>query len=193
MHAPAARDDASRRAHELLVDQLGRLTTSAEWLAMLDATRRFHTYSARNVMLLIAQGARGRVAGYRTWQTIPAEGGGTCQVAKGAKALTVLAPITRDIEDIDPATGYMTTRRALVGFKGARVFDESALVRPPAHVDVMPQLLTGPAPNRLFDALAKQVHTAGFTLETGDIAPANGRTTWSSRTVTIRDELDAAQ
>ena len=187
------RDPRAARAHALLMDQLGTLTSSNQWLAMLDMTRSFHTYSARNVMLLIAQGARGRVAGYRTWQTIPAEGGGTCQVAKGAKALTILAPITRDVEDIDPATGHTTTRRTLVGFKGARVFDESALVRPPAHVDVMPQLLTGPAPERLFDALAEQVHTAGFTFVTGDIAPANGRTTWSSRTVTIRGDLDAAQ
>ncbi len=193
MNAPGARDDASRRAHELLVDQLGRLTTSAEWLAMLDATRRFHTYSARNVMLLIAQGASGRVAGYRTWQTIPAHDGQHCQVRRGATGLLVLAPVTRTVRDADPATGEEPTRRVLVGFKAVRVFDEAALVSPPAIPEVRPALLAGHAPHQLFDGLAHQVRAAGFSLADGDCAPANGETSWGTRQVTLRGDLDGAQ
>jgi hypothetical protein len=193
MHAPAARDNASRRAHELLVDQLGRLTTSAEWLAMLDATRRFHTYSARNVMLLIAQGASGRVAGYRTWQTIPAHDGQHCQVRRGATGLLVLAPVTRTVRDSDAATGEETTRRVLAGFKAVRVFDEAALVSRPAIPEVRPALLAGHAPHQLFDGLAHQVRAAGFSLADGDCAPANGETSWAARHVTLRGNLDGAQ
>src|SRR5438445_6343161 len=106
-------DARAAEAHALLVDRLRALTSSEQWLAMLESSRRFHTYSARNVLLLMAQGAQGRVAGYRTWQTIPAQDGGTCQVRKGARALTVLAPITRDIEHADETTGERVTRRVL--------------------------------------------------------------------------------
>ncbi|MGH9025353.1 MAG: ArdC-like ssDNA-binding domain-containing protein, partial [Acidimicrobiia bacterium] len=147
----ATSSDALREAHELLAAQVARLATSDEWLAMLDMTRRFHTYSARNVMLLIAQGAEGRVAGYRTWQTIPDRDGGRCQVRKGAKAHRILAPVHRSVSVEDPDTGENVTRRVLARFKIVHVFDESALVAPPAEPEVaMPQLLRGAAPERLY-------------------------------------------
>ena len=187
------RDERTAHAHELLLEQLRSLTTSDQWLSMLEMSRRFHAYSARNVLLLLAQGAQGRVAGYRTWQTIPAQDGGTCQVRKGAQALTVLAPITRQRDDTDPATGESTTRRVVVGFKGARVFDEAALVTPPAAPQVMPELLRGESPQQLWNALAEQVRAAGFTVQHGDCAPANGRTDWLARTVTVRPDLEPAQ
>jgi hypothetical protein len=187
------RDERTAQAHDLLLERLRSLTTSDQWLSMLELSRRFHTYSARNVLLLVAQGAQGRVAGYRTWQTIPAEDGTNCQVRKGARALTVLAPVTRQREDSDPATGESTTRKILVGFKGVRVFDEAALVTRPAVPEVMPELLRGESPQELWNALAEQVRAAGFMLQYGDCAPANGRTDWVDRTVTIRPDLDPAQ
>jgi hypothetical protein len=187
------RDARTAQAHELLLDQLRALTTGDQWLSMLELSRRFHTYSARNVLLLLAQGARGRVAGYRTWQTIPARDGGNCQVRKGAKSLTVLAPITRPRDEINHTTGETTTRRVLVGFKGVRVFDEAALVTPPANPEVMPELLRGESPQHLWHALADQVRAAGFTLHDGDCSPANGRTDWLARTVTVRPDLEPAQ
>ena len=187
------RHDATTEAHNLLMAQLEQLTTSDHWLTMLDMTRRFHSYSARNVLLLIAQGAQGRVAGYRTWQTIPAQDGRHCQVRRGATGMLVLAPVTRTITQTDDTTGEPTRRRVLAGFKAVRVFDEAALVSPPAIPDVKPELLAGQAPGRLFDALATQVHDAGFTLTDGDCAPANGQTNWVSRQVILRPGLDHAQ
>lgn len=186
-------DARAARAHELMVEQLCALTTSEQWLAMLEMGRQFHTYSARNALLLLAQGAQGRVAGYRTWQAIPARSGGTCQVRKGAQALTVLAPITRDREAVDEASGERTVRRVLIGFKPVRVFDEAALVEPPAATEVMPDLLRGEAPTRLFTALADQIRGKGFQVQDGDCAPANGRTDWMTRMVTIRPDLEPAQ
>jgi IrrE N-terminal-like domain len=190
---PVGRDERAARAHALLLDRLRALTTSRQWLDMLETSRRFHSYSAHNVLLLVAQGAQGRVAGYRTWQTIPADGGGTCQVRHGATAMTVLAPVTRAVEEVDDDTGERTPRRRLVGYKPVRVFDETALVRPPTRTDVEPELLRGESPQLLYDALAGQVHTGGFHIEDGDCAPANGRTDWTTRTVTIRADLEAAQ
>jgi hypothetical protein len=187
------RDERTAHAHELLLERLRALTTSDQWLTMLELSRRFHTHSARNVLLLLAQGAEGRVAGYRTWQTIPAQDGGTCQVRKGAQSLTVLAPITRQRDEIDTATGDKTKRRVLVGFKGVRVFDETSLVAPPATPEVMPELLHGESPQHVWHALAEQVSAAGFTLNDGDCSPANGRTDWLARTVTVRPDLEPAQ
>ena len=160
--ATLPQDARAAEAHALLVEQLRALTSSEQWLSMLEMSRRFHTYSARNVLLLMVQGAQGRVAGYRTWQTIPDEGGGNCQVRKGAKAMTILAPVTRSIEHTDEVTSETTSRRALVGFKAVRVFDETALVSPPATAEVVPQLLTGNTAERLYDTLAGQVREAGF-------------------------------
>jgi len=187
------RDERTAHAHELLLERLRALTTSDQWLTMLELSRRFHTYSARNVLLLLAQGAEGRVAGYRTWQTIPAQDGGTCQVRKGAQSLTVLAPITRQRDDTDTATGEKTKRRVLVGFKGVRVFDERSLVAPPATPEVMPELLHGESPQQIWYALAEQVRAAGFALNDGDCSTANGRTDWLARTVTVRPDLAPAQ
>ena len=192
-NAAIPHDERTARAHELLLEQLRSLTSSDQWLAMLEMSRRFHSYSARNVLLLIAQGAQGHVAGYRTWQTIPADGGGTCQVRKGATALTILAPVTRTVERRDDTTGESTTRRALAGFKAVRVFDEAALVNGPAANDVLPELLAGDSPQAIYDALASQVHAANVQLQVGDCAPANGRTHWTTRTVTIRADLEPAQ
>lgn len=186
-------DARAAEAHALLVDRLRALTSSEQWLAMLEMSRRFHTYSARNVLLLMVQGAQGRVAGYRTWQTIPAEAGGTCQVRKGAKAMTILAPVTRSTVDLDEATGERKTRRVLVGFKAVRVFDETALVSPPATETVVPELLKGTAAEEVYDSLAAQVRKAGLRVEDGDCAPANGRTDWTSRLVTVRPDLEPAQ
>ncbi len=85
--------DKLDEAHQLLVDGVAALVSGEQWQAMLEATARFHSYSPNNVLLLMLQGAEGRVAGYRTWQRIPARDGGMCQVAKGARALRILAPM----------------------------------------------------------------------------------------------------
>jgi hypothetical protein len=91
--------------HQRMLDGLSELTTGTEWAAWLQSARRFHRYSAQNQMLLAIQGATGLVASYRTWQRIPAADGSRCQVARGEKGLTILAPMTVTTRDIDEATG----------------------------------------------------------------------------------------
>ena len=73
------------------------------------------------------------------------------------------------------------------------MFDETALVSPPATAEVVPQLLTGNTAERLYDTLAGQVREAGFRLEDGDCSPANGRTDWTTRIVTVRPDLEPSQ
>jgi hypothetical protein len=180
-------------AHQMLLASLQALVTSDDWLAMLDATRRFHSYSPTNVLLLLAQGAEGRVAGYRTWQRIPARDGGYCQVARGARGMNILAPLQRVVREFDPDAGEERVRPVLTGFKVVRVFDERALVSQPAIPEIEPALLHGNAPDALFQALRVRIEYERFSVEHQDCSPANGMTDWATRSVVVRPDLDAAQ
>ena len=82
--------------------------------------------------------------------------------------------------------------RLFRGFRVVHVFDPSQCDGPPLP-DVRPATLTGDAPGPLWHSLAAQVEAAGFTLERGGCAGANGRTDYATRTVRVRDDVDAAQ
>src|SRR6056297_3320363 len=130
--------------HARLDERLAELSTSDEWLDYLANARRFHRYSPSNQLLLALQGAEGLVASYRNWQNIPAQGGGTCQVAKGEKGLAILAPLTSRAVEVDDTTGEETTVSRLRGFRTVKVFHQGQLIHPPAIADhVMPELLAG--------------------------------------------------
>ena len=189
--SPEPAHDRLAAAHDLLVGQVAKLTSSTEWRAMLEAARWFHSYSPRNVLLLLAQGAHGRVAGYRAWQNISAHGGGSCQVARGATGHLILAPVHRVVREPD-ADGEERIQRWLRGFKAVRVFDETQLVAPPAVPEVRPQVLTGVAPGRLATGLTAVVRAQGYSLVERDVAPAFGRTDFASREVAIRSGLAPA-
>jgi hypothetical protein len=84
----------------------------------------------------------------------------------------------------------------LVGVRIAYVFDISQTEGKPLADSgtVRPTLLTGQAPQHLWDGLALQVSEAGFDLADQDLANgANGRTDFASRQVLIRPGLDPAQ
>jgi hypothetical protein len=87
------RDEWRRRAveqaHQRLTAGVARLVDGEQWQAILAAAARFHAYSWRNVLLILAQrpGAT-RLAGYRTWQALGR------QVRRGEHGIGVLAPIT---------------------------------------------------------------------------------------------------
>lgn len=188
--------DKLDEAHRLLVDGVAALVSGEEWRAMLEASARFHSYSPNNVLLLMLQGAQGRVAGYRTWQRIPAQDGGMCQVAKGARGLHILAPMVgrrpAANQDEPPEAKRAATR--LYGFRVVSVFDQTQLVSPPAIEEVAPSLLEGHGPAGVYEALAAQVRAAGFDIACdAGIAPANGMTDYRSRVVTIREGMSPAQ
>ena len=100
--------DWSRTFTPRLTARFTEMISSRDWLDYLAAARRFHRYSPNNQLLLALQGAQGHVASYGTWQRIPAEGGGTCQVAKGQSGLMILAPLTARTVDVDVVTGEET-------------------------------------------------------------------------------------
>lgn len=179
-------DARLEQAQQLLADAVRQLVTADDWCAVLQAAGRFHRYSARNILLLLAQGATGRVAGYRTWQQISAQDGGQCQVRKGARGLTILAPTRRPTWVTDPVSGERSQLWLLTGFRTASVFDEASLVSPPAMQLPGPTLLKADAPSAARARLVELLEAEGFPVMEADIAPAWGRTTWKPRSVAIR-------
>ncbi|HWE54346.1 MAG TPA: ArdC-like ssDNA-binding domain-containing protein [Acidimicrobiales bacterium] len=177
--------DRTDRLHELqeqLEQQVAELVSGEDWARMLETASRFHRYSANNVMLIMAQmSTASRVAGFNTWKQLGRS------VRKGEHAIRILAPCKYKVEtdDGDP-------RWILRGFTTACVFDISQTEGADIP-DIRPVLLAGEAPAGLWDALAKQVATAGFTLDRGDCGGANGVTNYATRTVTVRADVDDAQ
>jgi antirestriction protein ArdC len=55
-----------------------------------------------------------------------------------------------------------------------------------------PELLTGDGPGGAWDALVSLVEARGFTVSTGELAPANGTTNLLARRVLVADRLDMA-
>ncbi len=184
--------------HAQLEERLSALSSSDEWLDYLATARRFHRYSPNNQLLLALQGAEGHVASYNTWQTIPAQGGGTCQVAAGEKGLTILAPMTSRTVEVDDHTGEETTVRRLRGFRTVKVFHEGQLISPPAIGEqVLPELLTGE--NRwqhVWAAVVGRLTGDGYTVTRHTRTPTetwNGLTSWAERAVLIADDLQPPQ
>lgn len=93
--------------------------------------RQFHNYSFWNLILIWMQcPAATQVAGYRTWQKLGR------YVKQGERAIYILAPLLKKIEEPDKDTGEMQTAKILKGFKPVSVFayeqtDGKALVVPP--------------------------------------------------------------
>lgn len=182
--------------HDTLTDAVTALVSGEEWVAMLAAAAHFHRYSLSNLLLIHrARPDATRVAGFRTWLSLGRH------VRKGERGIPILAPCTYKTDpapdDAEPTTGADATgdgspRRVLRGFRVVYVFDVSQTDGDPLP-DVVPVLLEGDDPGRLWDALAAQVESAGFALDRADCSPANGITDYLARRVSVRPDLSPAQ
>ncbi len=194
------------RRDELLVEAQERLAAAVEtlregtgWKAWLDMASQLPNYSLNNQLLLMMQNPNARmVAGFRQWEAM----GRT--VMKGETALRIYAPmIYRNKEGDDPAgvaptPGDPEQKSGHVrGFTAVPVFDVSQTGGDPIPEPPNAVLLDGQAPQGLWDALAEQITTAGFTVHrvasADTIGGANGRTTWGARTVEVRADVSEAQ
>lgn len=181
--------------HDMLTDAVAALVSGEEWAAMLAAAARFHRYSLSNLLLIYhARPDATRVAGFRTWLSLGRH------VRKGERGIPILAPCAYKTDpapdDAEPtgadAAGESAPRRVLRGFRVVYVFDVSQTDGDPLP-EVVPVLLEGDDPGRLWDALAAQVTSAGFALDRADCSPANGVTDYVTRRVSVRPDLSPAQ
>jgi antirestriction protein ArdC len=105
--------DPLRAAHDRLLVEVAALTTSGDWLAYLGAMRRFHRYSATNVLMIMSQRPDASlVAGFGTWKRMGRH------VRKGARGIAIWAPMLRRATDAADDAGAR-----LYGFRLAHVFD----------------------------------------------------------------------
>lgn len=193
-----------------LADAVAGLVTGEDWRRALEFAARFRSRSFRNTLLILTQHAAAydaglttaptptHVAGYQQWQDMGR------QVRKGAKGYGIFAPVTalhvregntwiRLPKGKKPAPGQKT-RRLMVGSRVVTVFDISMTEGPEIPSPPRPQLLTGQAPEGLWDGVVTQIRAAGFNFSTvptaADIGGAEGVTSFTNRTVTLRADAD---
>ncbi|MGD9795668.1 MAG: hypothetical protein AB7V43_19550 [Acidimicrobiia bacterium] len=198
-------DERLTRLHEALVERVEQLVSGEDFIRFVAESARFHRYSPQNRLLIACQlvdrGVEpdGLTASYKTWTRVPAEGGGTCQVAKGEKALWIYAPMTATRRVVDDETGDSRVVSAGVrGFKPVSVFHQSQLEHPPELPEPpMPELLRGDdAPARVWDGVVAELAADGYTVglvERARGATWNGQTSFTSREVRVHDDLEPPQ
>jgi antirestriction protein ArdC len=173
---PEERQAKLDAAHQQLADAVAALTSSDDWCRYLEVMSRFHTYSATNCLMIAMQRPEAtRVAGFRAWTTFGR------QVRKGSKGIAIWAPVTRKVDQAEGTEHDPSDPRRCVGFRLTYVFDVAD-----TDGDLLPtspapaRLLAGAAPEGMWDALAAQVHAAGYQLELVDTIAhspgANGTT-----------------
>ena len=201
-----ARQIRLEQFHTRLSESVLSMTSGAAWSDWLKTAARFHHYSFRNTVAIWAQRPEAtQVAGYRVWQSMGR------QVRKGERGIEILAPVTHRVDDVsDSDAGPRTPAgtgnhpglptppaRTVVGYRIAHVFDSAQTDLMAGAADVFavvePALLTGQAPDHLWDGLARQVDEAGYHLVVEPLTGgANGRTHFVDRVVTVTPELEPA-
>ena len=193
------------------------IQSGSEWRDYLKLQSRLHRYSANNVWLISIQHAaafeRGLVdapwpsyvEGFNTWKALGRS------VAKGQHGYQILAPNriaarvatdaagharTLGVDEAPSADESLETRRVLKGFRIEHVFCAEQTSGEPLPQPPMPKLLDGQAPEGLWDNIIGQVTTRGYAVRlvasADAIGGANGRTTWESRQVEVRADMDEA-
>jgi hypothetical protein len=193
---PEERKERLRAAHQQLAESVARLMTAEGWQAAMQRRAWMRRYSFRNFMLILQQCPDATdVRSLREWNAAGR------RVRKGEHSIKIWAPSIRKRDASAAASGDEAGRdeedRAAVRFILVSVFDVSQTEGTPLPratlADYCPELLSGAAPGGLLDALAAQVRAHGFTIERGDCGGPNGLTTWGTRTVRVRDDVDDAQ
>jgi len=175
--------------HEQLLEQVGQLRSSEEWLAAMVTAARFHDYSLGNWLLMWSQAEqRGaavtRPAGYRTWQTLGR------QVRKGERGYRILAPMTRRLPADDAETDE--PKRIVTGFRVVSVFDVTQTDGEPL-ADIGPSLLTGLGDADLAQAAVGLIEEQGYEFSLGTLDGPNGLTRPTARQVVVEEKLEGAQ
>ena len=187
-----ARAEQLTKLHEQLTAGVAELVEGDSWKAMLTAAARFHTYSWRNCLLILAQMPHAsRVAGYRTWQSLGR------QVRKGERGIAVIAPVSYrrndDEEKAEDDAEDSPAARRIRGWKIEHVFDISQTDGEPLP-EIRPTILQDDGPSGVWDALADQVAGDGFQLlrEAPQTPGALGEMNQREQTVRVRPGLPEA-
>lgn len=191
----AERREQLERWQAELTEKVTTLVDGEQWQRWLRVAAKFHRYSFRNTMMILMQRPDATaVAGYQAWKSSFGR-----QVNKGETGIRIFAPVTRRVDQVRPdgspvvdAAGKPVGEVAVVGFRLASVFDVSQTSGPEVP-QPRPQLLTGQAPEGLWDRLQGLLADRGFRVERGDCGGANGMTRFDENLVEVHPDLDDAQ
>ncbi|MFB7893685.1 ArdC-like ssDNA-binding domain-containing protein [Microbacterium sp. NPDC056044] len=202
--------------HERLVRSVEALIESDDWKRALEFAVHFRSRSFNNTLLIWAQHAAAfeagtiaeptptYVAGFKQWQALGRS------VSAGQHGYMIFAPRTARFATTTPLDASSWRRLAprerprpdeavrsgITGARTAYVWDIAQTSGPPIPEAPRPELLRGEAPAGLWVGLATLVEDEGFSLSMVADAPsldgANGRTDFSRRHVTVREDMDAA-
>jgi antirestriction protein ArdC len=181
-HASAEdRAERRRRDRERLERAARELLTSEGWRRWVTVRRHngLGRYSFGNQLLIALEShRRGRpatyVAGYRWW----AEHG--YQVRRGERAIRILAPIRRRVDDGDEE------RLAVVGFRAVAVFDRSQVDAGADAIELEPptQPITGESHSHHLEAIERLARELGITVDYAEV-PGAARGYYDSKTKAI--------
>jgi antirestriction protein ArdC len=159
------------------------LCDSDQWIRYLDMQRRFHRYSATNVLLILSQFSDAtQVAGFRTWQSLGR------RIRKGERAIWIIAPVVGRTGCSADEDGPAPVR----GFRHVAVFDVSQ-----TEGDDLPAPCTkllGGDPGRSFTNLMGVAQELGYVVESA-ILPAgvNGDCAFDLRRIRVEARNSPAQ
>lgn len=217
MHVDQAGREAKLDALQAkLTDAVTALVSGDDWRRAMEFAAHFRTRSFRNSLLITVQHfaahQAGRVpdpwpsyvAGFKQWLNLGRH------VQKGQSGYQILAPVTAryvsSTPDVDgswrrlargerPSPGE-TARSRMIGLRPAYVWDVSQTDGDPIPERPRPSLLSGQAPDGLWDGLADQIVARGFELRlvsnAAAIGGANGLTDYLTREVSVRMDMDDA-
>ena len=120
------REQRRAEQRELVRASIEQLRSTEGWQAYLKVRSRFHSYSWRNVLLILHQHPTAqRVAGFRAWLNL-----GYCPM-KGSKAISIWAPCPPTKRQLQAwrDAGANPDEKPRGGYKLAAVFDRLSRVR----------------------------------------------------------------
>ena len=172
-----------RELHAQLVDQVRAVSSGADWQRFLSLAGHFHTDSAANVWLIMAQRPDATlVASYDAWQTAGR------QVRKGERSITVVAPVVRTDDTGETAVSVVADRAP------THLFDISQTDGPALPTQPPVRLLAGAAHHGLWDSIATPAIQRGWSIERGHVEDgANGSISPADKRIVVRGDLDDRQ
>lgn len=186
-----AREQLAAQLHTELTAKVAQMAQGERWTEFLRFCASFHSYSAKNLLLIMAQYPTAtHIAGFEEWKKRGRS------VRKGEKAIRIFGYSTRTIRETDPDSGE-ETRHKIPRYPILTVFDiaqTDPIPGAPQPDDLAP-VLTGEDPTQIYDRAAAALTARGWTVQRKPLPGKHyGSTTLTGpRVVTVDSDAPPAQ
>jgi antirestriction protein ArdC len=183
-----------RRAEQraLITASVEQLRTSSGWRAYLKARRTFHSYSTRNILMILSQRATAtHVAGFRAWLNLG------WAVQAGQRGIRIWAPCPPTRKQIDEwqQSGADPQHKPRLGWRLATVFaqDQVAPLPPPAEpvpLQAPCREIAGATHEQLIHPLVELAGEIGYTVTFEATERGDGYCAPKTQRIVIADRLE---